>query len=174
MSNNKKNFKNSKAYQIIVGILLILYIGYKIFAGGTEEPAQDTGSNNVEYSQEQSYEIFEETEVVADSDVTEEAEAAEDSEAAGASVTYTFRYDSLWESHYDKHGIDMGFADKEAYLAAANEVIANPDTLHKIEGEDGDDVYYLEETNEFVVVSADGYLRTYFLPDDGIDYYNRQ
>ncbi len=89
-------------------------------------------------------------------------------------VTYTFRYDSLLESHYEKHGIDMGFASEEEYLAAANAVINNPDALHKIEAEDGDDVYYVEATNEFVVVAPDGYIRTYFLPDDGIDYYNRQ
>ena len=31
-----------------------------------------------------------------------------------------------------------------------------------------------EETNEFVVVSTDGYIRTYFNPSDGIDYFNRQ
>ena len=42
------------------------------------------------------------------------------------------------------------------------------------EKEDGDDVYYIQDTNEFVVVSTDGYIRTYFNPDDGIDYYNRQ
>lgn len=68
----------------------------------------------------------------------------------------------------------MGFDSKENYLAAANKVIQNPDSLHKLETEDGDDVYYLEATNEFVIVSADGYIRTYFLPDAGIDYYNRQ
>ena len=44
----------------------------------------------------------------------------------------------------------------------------------KIEEEDGDDVYYIESTNEFVVVSKDGYLRTYFYPSDGLDYFNRQ
>ena len=46
--------------------------------------------------------------------------------------------------------------------------------IHKLEAEDGDDVYYLEETNEFVIVSTDGYIRTYFKPSKGIDYYNRQ
>ena len=40
--------------------------------------------------------------------------------------------------------------------------------------EDGDYIYYLESTNEFVVVSTDGYIRTYFKPTDGIDYFNRQ
>ena len=46
--------------------------------------------------------------------------------------------------------------------------------VRKTEAEDGDDVYYIESTNEFVVVSADGYIRTYFKPDSGIRYYNRQ
>lgn len=87
---------------------------------------------------------------------------------------YEFRNMELLESHYKKHGIEMGFDSPEEYLAGANRVIASPDVLHKIEKEDGDDVYYLEASNEFVVVSKDGYLRTYFNPSDGINYYNRQ
>ena len=35
-----------------------------------------------------------------------------------------------------------------------------------IEEEDGDDVYYLEENNGFVIVSIDGYIRTFFYPED--------
>lgn len=84
----------------------------------------------------------------------------------------TFRNDGLLDSHYEKHGIEMGFDSAEEYLAAANAVIQNEDTLHKIEEEDGDDVYFLEETNEFVVVSVDGYIRTYYYAD--LDYFNRQ
>ena len=42
------------------------------------------------------------------------------------------------------------------------------------EKEDGDDVYYKEDTNEFVVVSTDGYIRTYFNPDSGKKYFDRQ
>ena len=68
----------------------------------------------------------------------------------------------------------MGFASAEEYTAAANRVISDPASLHKKEQEDGDDVYYLEKTNDFVIVSTDGYIRTYFRPDDGIDYFNRQ
>lgn len=89
-------------------------------------------------------------------------------------TVYTFRSEKLLLDHYKKHGIDMGFDSAEAYEAAANEVIHNPDALHKLEAEDGDDIYYLEATNEFVVVSTDGYIRTYCNPDKGIDYYNRQ
>lgn len=86
----------------------------------------------------------------------------------------SFRREEQLEEHFEKHGIDMGYDSKEDYLAGANAVIANPDALHKLEEEDGDDVYYLEETNEFVIVSTDGYIRTYFWPQDGIAYYNRQ
>ena len=31
-----------------------------------------------------------------------------------------------------------------------------------------------ESTNEFVIVSTDGYIRTYFKPSDGIEYFKRQ
>lgn len=86
----------------------------------------------------------------------------------------TFYNDKLLDQHYEKHGKEMGFASPEDYERAANEVIFNAETLHKTEKEDGDDVYYLEDTNEFVVVSTSGYIRTYFLPDDGMAYYERQ
>lgn len=86
----------------------------------------------------------------------------------------SFRSDELREEHYQKHGIEMGFSSALEYEAAAVSVVENADALHKTEEEDGDDVYYLERTNEFVIVSTDGFIRTYFNPDDGIDYYNRQ
>lgn len=87
---------------------------------------------------------------------------------------YQFRKYSMLESHYYKHGIDMGFDSPEEYLAAANAVIENPDALTKTEKEDGDTVFYVEATNEFVVLSTDGYIRTYFLPDGGKRYFDRQ
>lgn len=87
---------------------------------------------------------------------------------------YRFRNKNLLEQHYEKHGKDMGFASAEEYEQAAAAVPNDPDALHKIEKEDGDDVYYIESTNEFVVVSTDGYIRTYFNPDRGIDYFNKQ
>ena len=87
---------------------------------------------------------------------------------------YTFRNNKKLEDHYEKHGKEMGFKDAEAYEEAASNVVNNPNALHKIEKEDGDDVYYIESTNEFVIVSTDGYIRTYFNPSGGIDYYNRQ
>lgn len=85
-----------------------------------------------------------------------------------------FRNEELLNEHYDKHGKEMGFPSAQEYEDAASDVVENSKALHKTEAEDGDMVYYLEDTNEFVIVSPDGYIRTYFLPEDGIDYYNRQ
>ncbi len=91
-----------------------------------------------------------------------------------AYVTYTFRDAEALQEHYQKHGVEMGFSSALEYEQAASDVINNPNALHKTEAEDGDDVYYLEETNDFVIVATYGSIRTYFRPDAGIDYYNRQ
>ena len=89
-------------------------------------------------------------------------------------VAYRFRNDKLLSEHYEKHGREMGFETKGAYEQAASDVINNPKALHKLEAEDGDGVYYVEESNEFVILSKDGYIRTYFLPSAGKAYYDRQ
>lgn len=92
-------------------------------------------------------------------------------------IAYTeffFRSEKLLKQHYEKHGIDMGFPSAEEYEKAASDVINNPDALYKEEAEDGDGVYYVESTNEFAVLSTDGYIRTYFLPDAGKSYFDRQ
>lgn len=94
--------------------------------------------------------------------------------AAQSSVpSYTFRSKSQLKDHFKKHGVEMGFESMQDYLAAANAVISNPEALHKTQREDGDDVYYLQSTDELVIVSTDGFIRTYFKPG-GISYYSKQ
>ena len=82
------------------------------------------------------------------------------------------RTEDKLQQHFEKHGQETGCATAEEYLAAANAVIANPAALHKLQAEDGDDLYFLESTGEFVVVSPAGYIRTYYLTDR--DYFERQ
>ena len=107
--------------------------------------------------------------------VSAEASAApKETQALKETVSYKFRSEKLLSQHYDKHGKDMGFSDMKSYEKAASDVINNPNALNKIEKEDGDYVYYLETTNEFVILSTDGYIRTYFLPDSGKKYYDKQ
>ena len=104
--------------------------------------------------------------------VTQAIQSSQASQSAKS--TLTFRSDSLREEHFEKHGIEMGFASAKEYEKAAAAVVSDNRALHKLEKEDGDDVYYLKDTNEFVIVSTDGYIRTYFYPIDGIEYFERQ
>ena len=92
----------------------------------------------------------------------------------GDSYAYAFRSQRQLNDHYSKHGREMGYESPGAYERAASRVATNPTSLHKIEKEDGDDVYYLVTSNEFVVISIDGYIRTYFCPDSGKRYFDRQ
>ena len=91
-----------------------------------------------------------------------------------SNVSLQFRNETMWEDHFEKHGSEFGYKNKEEYLKGANEVINSSTSKHKTEAEDGDEIYYDEDKNEIVFVSKDGYIRTYFKPSDGINYYNRQ
>ncbi len=93
-------------------------------------------------------------------------------------VEYHFRSEKLLNQHWEKHGAEFGaefgYTNAKEYEKGASDVINNPEALSKTEAEDGDYVFYIEVTNEFVVLSTDGYIRTYFRPDSGKRYYDRQ
>lgn len=89
-----------------------------------------------------------------------------------AEPSLAFRTAEKLQEHFRKHGRETGCSTPEEYLAAANAVVADPASLHKTQREDGDDLYFRNDTGEFVVVSPAGYLRTYFLTDR--DYFDRQ
>lgn len=149
--------KNKSWLYYLIAILVLLF-------GGTGAVGSITNTETT--PPQQTTAIVEEQQQAESQTVQEEPYVQE--------ITYCFRNEKLLKEHYEKHGIEMGFDSIESYEAAANEIINHPDTLHKIEKEDGDDVYYLEENNGFVVVSVDGYIRTFFYPSDGLDYFNRQ
>lgn len=95
---------------------------------------------------------------------------AEPTQAASSHLT--FRTEEKLQQHFEKHGWEVGCATPDEYLAAANAVVADGRSLHKLQADDGDDLYFLEATGEFVVVSPAGYIRTYYLTDR--DYFDRQ
>lgn len=88
------------------------------------------------------------------------------------STSYRFRNQKLLDEHYEKHGREMGFSSAAEYEAAAAKVINNPNAQTKTEKEDGDGVYFIESTGEFVILSTDGFIRTYYIADK--DYFLRQ
>ena len=151
-----KNKKKSWLYYVLA-ILFVLF-------GGTGVVGSVTDS---ETTVPQEAAVIVEEQIQAESQVAQEEQYVQE-------ITYRFRNEKLLNDHYEKHGKEMGFESAESYEAAANDIIHHPDSLHRIEEEDGDDVYYLEENNGFVIVSIDGYIRTFFYPDDGLDYFNRQ
>ena len=151
-----KNRKKSWLYYIL-SILFVLF-------GGTGAVGSITGTETVPAQQ---------TSIVVEEQIPSESQTVQEEQYV-QEITYRFRNEKLLKEHYEKHGVEMGFDSIESYVSAANEIIKHPDTLHKIEKEDGDDVYDLEENNGFVVVSVDGYIRTFFYPSDGLDYFNRQ
>lgn len=195
MSNKKNNAslktvlrKALPALLVIALVLIGYYISTKKNGGGEELSIYQPGETDTLQINEQTDPSGAETDTEPpteyqitweNNDEDEDAEIETSPDIVVSTETsydyyLTFYSDKLLNQHYEKHGRDMGFDSPEAYEEAANRVVFNEDTLHKTEKEDGDDVYYLEETNEFVVVSVSGYIRTYFLPDDGLAYFNRQ
>ena len=111
----------------------------------------------------------------SDSDIiTADGTSLEEADDSDKETIYTFRNSYLRDEHFEKHGDEFDYASAKEYEAGASAVVNNPAALHKTEADDNDDIYYLEETNEFVIVSTDGYIRTYFKPRSGIKYYNKQ
>lgn len=176
---NHKIFSKIKAkYPLAALVILIVaaLMGKPILEDETGTvPSAETTETAIYESDEPKESDELETTTVAETENEQVAEPESNiSEEQPVISDYTFRSEDQYISHYEKHGIEMGFASAEEYLEAANKVISSPDALYKLEAEDNDHVYYLEETNEFVVVSQDGYIRTYFNPSAGIDYFNRQ
>lgn len=165
----------------VVAALLILFalgFGYYISQiNGAKLSNNDVSEeifSNVQTTVSKITEASAVTEVETTAEVNEESTSAEVTETESPAKQYRFRNSELLDSHYNKHGIEMGFASAEEYEKAAAAVITAPGVLHKYEKEDNDDVYYLESTNEFVIVSTDGFIRTYFKPNSGKDYFDRQ
>ncbi|MBQ4644284.1 MAG: hypothetical protein IJB72_00795 [Clostridia bacterium] len=89
-------------------------------------------------------------------------------------IKHFFRDGEKMQEHFEEHGEQTNSQSAEEYLVKANKVINNPKALKKYETDeyDNDMVYYLPPTGEIVFVSAEGYIRTYFIADD--EYFERQ
>ena len=166
--------KNIKIVVIAAAIILFLFVGLGIFlnSGYDDSSVTDQTYTQIDAPSEPVVSLSEISTEQIEAGAVEESEGFETNEES--EPAYRFRNERLLNEHYEKHGIEMGFASAESYQAAASAVITNPNSLFKIEAEDGDGVYYLEATNEFVVLSTDGYIRTYFLPSSGKAYFDRQ
>ena len=168
-------FKLMKLYSKPISVIMLLMMSAIVFSGcsftydldTTVSDAKDVLQYEETFDTEE--DIFTDIDTQAETEIQSEHEVSEEE-----TVYYTFRNDKLLNEHFEKHNEDFGYADVQEYVEGANRVINDKNALHKLEAEDGDDVYYLENTNEFVIVSTDGYIRTYFKPSRGMEYYNKQ
>ncbi|MBP3922346.1 MAG: hypothetical protein J6D27_05205 [Ruminiclostridium sp.] len=168
---SEKNSGGNKTPAILgtIAALIAAFFGITIptnfFGGGNEAASSVPTSSKVESVDSSVNENSSETEIT----VTSKPESSKEE------VFYYFRNQGLYDSHYEKHGHEFGNITKEEYLQKANDLINSdsPDVLTKYE-DDGDFMYFDKKSGEFLVLSPDGYIRTFFIPDDGIDYWNRQ
>ena len=178
---------DSKKRPISVGIVVLLILALAFGYGISQINSAKLSNNDVTDTGETISTAVTEAETTAEvteasrvteaettSETTETSTIAESAETEIPAKQYCFRNSELLNEHYKDHGIEMGFASAEEYEKAAAAVIDAPGVLHKYEKEDNDDVYYLESTNEIVIVSTDGFIRTYFKPDRGKDYFDEQ
>ncbi len=174
MKNNNQTI--IKVIVFVIGIIVALIVANYKTADDTVDGYKTVDDRTV--AEEKSDQTdSEETTKQAGTEEDSDQNVSEDSPEVSLekeTITYCFRNSDLLDQHFEKHGKEMGFSTPEEYEAAASSVINNPDALYKTEAEDGDGVYYLESTNEFVVLSTDGYIRTYFNPGDGKAYFDRQ
>lgn len=143
-------------------------------------PEDDTETSDGKISDEETSDSETANDTVISEEITSadipDASEADLSETEKAVQKYYFRSEKLFDSHYEKHGAEFGDITQDEYLDLANELInaEGENILHKTEKEDGDFLYYDTETNEFLVLSTDGYIRTFFKPSAGLDYWERQ
>ncbi len=81
------------------------------------------------------------------------------------------------DKHFDFHGKHMGFDSIESYkqhaIKFAN-TIDKKNCLSFVDAKTGATYKYNIVTNEFAIITKDGYIVTYYKPENGYDYYKEQ
>jgi pyocin large subunit-like protein len=87
-----------------------------------------------------------------------------------------FRNDHYLDEHYTKHGPEFGNISKQDYLKMAQnlrDAKVGPDVLEATRP-DGGGTRFDKRKGWFVAFDADGTIRTFFVPNDGVRYFYRQ
>lgn len=180
--SQKRIFSAIITFVTVILVVIVLLAGF--FGIKPSENDNNYEENEYIYSEiaepSEKTEAFESTQAEADDDENEYYYASEKESSTTRQTTaatkaekqYRFRNKDRLNDHFIKHGSEVGAESAAQYEKMASDVINNPNALYKTEKEDGDGVYYIRATGEFVVLSTDGYIRTYYIA--GYDYFNRQ
>lgn len=91
----------------------------------------------------------------------------------GDKINRTFSSQETLEKHYQKRLDEFGSITSDEYLQLANELASAPlsDDVEQIERSDGSISKYRFSTNDFLVITEDGSIRTFFKPKNTKDYW---
>ena len=91
-------------------------------------------------------------------------------------IEVRFETPEKMHKHYDKHIDKYGNISISEYIALANELVNAKDTddIERIVRSDESTAIYRFSTNDFLVITKDGYIRTFFKPDDGEAYWREE
>ena len=91
-------------------------------------------------------------------------------------IEVRFETPEKMQKHYDKHIDKYGNISISEYIALANELVNAKDTddIERIVRSDESTAIYCFSTNDFLVITKDGYIRTFFKPDDGEAYWREE
>ena len=78
-----------------------------------------------------------------------------------------------WLPHFEKHAAEFGYRTPVEYLKGARDLTSRSG-INTFTRANGDKLFYDTARNEFAVLKPDGVLRTYFKPQEGIDYWLKQ
>ena len=87
-----------------------------------------------------------------------------------------FRTQHLLEEHFAKHGAEFGKITEDEYLRMAQQLRDAHPGKYILESRrsSGGGAKFDTRNNAFVAFDADGTIRTFFVPNDGIRYFERQ
>jgi pyocin large subunit-like protein len=104
------------------------------------------------------------------------ATAAPTAPQAEARESVGFRTPRALAEHYDKHGAEFRAASPRQYLALAQALRDRPagGTVLEIVRDDGVITRFDRASGAFIAFERDGVIRTFFIPNDGERYFQRQ
>lgn len=87
-----------------------------------------------------------------------------------------FRTQHLFDEHFAKHSSDFGKITQDQYLRMAQQLRDAKPGKYILESKrpTGGGAKFDTRTKAFVAYDADGTIRTFFMPNDGIRYFERQ
>ena len=91
-------------------------------------------------------------------------------------IEVRFETPEKMQKHYDKHIDKYGNISISEYIALANELVNAKDTddIERIVRSDESTAIYRFSTNDFLVITKDGYSRPFYKPDDGEAYWREE